>query len=200
MIARLTGTLVAKGDGEVVLDVGGVGYEVSVPTTVLYTLPEPGTTVTLHVSTQFRDDRIQLFGFSSLLEKRLFHLLLSVSGVGPRLAMNILSRVQPRAVLEAVARGDTTALNAIPGVGKMTAERLVVELKGRVSALLPELPPAASGKEDAVADAVSALVNLGYRRSLAEEVCQRVAQRMHQEATVEALIRTSLAELAGRNG
>jgi Holliday junction DNA helicase RuvA len=174
MIAHLHGTLLHRQPTTLVLDVHGVGYEVQVPVGTYAQLPAPGSAVALHIYTQVRDDAIQLYGFATAGEKRLFEQLITVNGVGPKLGLAILSGLAPEALGAALRAGDHARLTAIPGVGKKTAERLVVELRDKIPELAGvEAAPAAAG---AAADVVSALVNLGYAAAQAEKAVQRALQ------------------------
>lgn len=166
MIALLTGRIAHKSPDHIILDVNGVGYRVQIPFSTYYELPEEGT-VTLHIHTSVREDAIQLYGFRSRLEKSFFQLLIAVSGIGPRLARDILSHAQPGPLAQALGQGDIRMLSGIPGIGKKTAERLVLELKEKVGKLdlstvaVPErrsLPA-----EQLLDDVLSALLNLGYK-------------------------------------
>ncbi len=166
MIALLTGQIAYKSPDHIILDVNGVGYRVQIPFSTYYDLPEEGT-VRLHIHTSVREDAIQLYGFRTSLEKSFFQLLLSVSGVGPRLARDILSNIQPAQLAQALGQGDIRMLSAVPGIGKKTSERLVLELKEKVGKLdLTSVaqPVARQIPEDELLDDVlSALLNLGYR-------------------------------------
>jgi len=191
MIAQLAGTLAYKSPEQLVVDVHGVGYQVSVSLNSFYRLPEPGGAVQLLIHTHVREDALQLYGFLDPEEKGLFLLLTGVSGIGPRLAMNILSGTPTQELVDALEAGDLVRLVAIPGVGKKTAERLVVELRDKMKlmkgARVAADGRAASGLE---AEAISALVNLGYRRNEAERAVQvACAAGAHD---LEAVIRTAL--------
>ncbi len=184
MIAFLQGTLLHRQPAALVLDVHGVGYEVQVPVGTYAQLPAPGHAVALHIYTQVREDSIQLFGFASAGEKRLFEKLITVNGVGPKLGLAILSGLPPQALGAALRAGDIARLTAVPGVGKKTAERLVVELRDKV----PELDGGAAAPASAgpAADVVSALVNLGYAAAQAEKSVQR-AVHAHPDADFDLL-------------
>lgn len=166
MIALLTGQIVHKSPDHIILDVNGVGYRVQIPFSTYYELPEEGT-VSLHIHTSVREDAIHLYGFRSRLEKSFFQLLLSVSGIGPRLARDILSNIQPAQLAQALSQGNIRILSAIPGIGKKTAERMILELKEKVGKLdltSVAAPERLSIPEDEILDdVVSALLNLGYR-------------------------------------
>ncbi|HXE96973.1 MAG TPA: Holliday junction branch migration protein RuvA [Dongiaceae bacterium] len=167
MIALLTGVIAYKSPDHIILDVHGVGYRVHIPFSTYYELPEEGGTATLHIHTSVREDAILLYGFRTRLEKSFFQLLIAVSGIGPKLARDILSNIQPGALAQALAQGDLGKLATIPGIGKKTAERLVLELKDKVGKLDLSSIPAVDAREipgDAVTeDVISALLNLGYK-------------------------------------
>lgn len=176
MIALLTGKLAYKSIDHLIVDVGGVGYRLQIPLSTFYSLPETGE-VRLHVYTQVREDAIHLFGFLTLEEKELFTLLLSVSGVGPKLAVNILSNIPANELRAALYHGDSKRLSAIPGIGKKTSERLVLELQEKVKKLgnasIPAHPSRATGNVDNVVDdTISALVNLGYKEVQARKALE----------------------------
>lgn len=170
MIARLSGTLIEKSPNRLLIDVGGVGYDVLVPLSTFYGLGQPGTSVTLRIHTHVREDVIALYGFGSTIEQDLFERLIGVSGIGPKLALAVLSGIDPGELIRAIRTQDAARLTRIPGVGKKTAERIVLELKDRV----PQAPavPAAGvqgGGDDLRDDLLSALMNLGYNRQIAEK-------------------------------
>jgi len=166
MIALLTGRIAYKSPDHVILDVNGVGYRVLIPFSTYYDLPEEGL-ASLHIHTSVREDAIQLYGFRTRLEKSFFQLLISVSGIGPKLAKDILSNIQPATLAHALNHGDIHKLSAIPGIGKKTAERLILELKDKVGKL--EIPDSSQTESreipdgDVIDDVVSALLNLGYK-------------------------------------
>ncbi len=200
MIAHLCGTLLEKTPRTVVVENHGVGYEVTVPLSTLYALPDEGE-VSLHVHTNVREDAITLFGFYTRVEKAVFLLLVSVSGIGPRLAVNVLSGIGPGELLEAMAGGDAARLQTIPGVGRKTAERIALELKDRAMALLSEHGPIEEpGKPGGVRsaasdDAVSALVNLGYPSRAARQAVDRARARTGG-GDLEGLVREALRLLS----
>lgn len=171
MIGHLRGKVLTSTPEIVILDVGGVGYEVHVPTTTYYEIErlDAGSEVSLHIHTHVREDALTLFGFWTARDRRLFERLVSVSGIGPRLAQVILSGMAANELLGALATGDLGRLVKIPGIGKRTAERMLVELRDKVRDLAADLPTAASPAPPADRDLVEALVNLGYRRALAEK-------------------------------
>jgi len=167
MIALLTGRIAHKSPDHIILDVQGVGYRVHIPFSTYYDLPEEGGTASLHIHTSVREDAILLYGFRTMLEKTFFQLLINVSGVGPKLARDILSNIHPGPLAQALAQGDLGKLSTIPGIGKKTAERLVLELKDKVGKLDLSSLPAAETREipadDVAEDVMSALLNLGYK-------------------------------------
>lgn len=167
MIALLTGLIAHKSPDHIVLDVNGVGYRVLIPFSTYYELPEEGGTASLHIHTSVREDAIQLYGFRTRLEKFFFQMLISVTGVGPKLGRDILSNIQPGPLAQALGQGDIQKLSAIPGIGKKTAERLILELKDKVGKLDMSSLPAVERREipadDVAEDVISALLNLGYK-------------------------------------
>jgi Holliday junction DNA helicase RuvA len=188
MIGSLKGILVSKSATDVLLDVSGVGYQVSVPLSTLSELPETGTNAFLHIYTHVREDALQLFGFLTQEEKRIFITLLSISGIGPRVALNIISGISHDDFLKAVESEDITLLTRVPGLGKKTAHRIVLELKGK----LPRLEEPTDRLFD---DALSALVNLGYRKTEAIEALEQA--RKVKSDDIESLLRESLKYLTG---
>jgi len=200
MIAHLHGVLFRKTTQSIVIDVGGVGYEATVPLSTFYALPDANERVGLLIYTHVRDDALTLYGFSTRLEKDLFLMLISVSGIGPKLAVNVLSGIGPKELLEAIARGDALRLQAIPGVGKRTAERIALELKDRACRNLgemetPQIPALQGGERLIMDDALSALVNLGYSAKSARTAVDKARSRIG-EMTLEGLIREALRELS----
>ena len=198
MIAALTGRLLEKRPNRIVLDVHGVGYEVHVPLSTFYQMSELGDEITLQIHTHVREETLALFGFSSDLELVVFEHLISVSGVGPRLALTALSGLEPPALVRAVRSGDIASLMGIPGVGKKTAERLVLELKDRLPVSESVSQPgevASTGTDDLRGDVLSALLNLGYHRPLAEKAISASLEAGEIESFEHAL-RQALRELA----
>jgi Holliday junction DNA helicase RuvA len=200
MIAHLRGTLLKKVPNSVIIDNSGIGYEVTVPLSTFYALPEKDEKVSLHIYTHVREDALMLFGFHTPLEKEIFLLLYSVSGIGPKLATNILSGMGPEELLDAIANGDSRRIQSIPGVGKKIAERISLELRDRASKLKgeqqPVTPPFMSRKRGGVhEDAESALVNLGYSVKSAKEAVDRACVGA-QDLTLETLIKKALRVLA----
>jgi Holliday junction DNA helicase RuvA len=200
MIAYLTGRLLNRSTKSVVIDAGGIGYEVFVPLSTFYGLPKEEERVSLHIHTHVREDAIQLYGFITRLEKDLFLMLISVSGIGPKLGVNILSGIGPEELLNAISRGDAMRLQSIPGVGRKTAERITLELKERATKSLGERPtPESRQNVDAAEarmmdDALSALVNLGYPLKAAKHAVDR-AKATVRETTLEAWIKEALRHL-----
>jgi len=202
MIAWLKGTVLRKTADAVVIDVSGVGYLVSMPVSTVGAIPGPGDEVSLHIHTHLREDSLSLFGFATELEKELFQLLTSVSGIGPKLALSVLSGLSPQDLLSAISRADDAKLCAIPGIGKKTAGRLCLELKDKVRQLAPDLPLQKKGAgtlslSGQLDDVVSALVNLGYKRPVAEETVKKIDQA-HPGLRLEELIREALGGLVKR--
>jgi Holliday junction DNA helicase RuvA len=171
VIAQIRGTLAHKLPGEVIVDVGGVGYQIYIPLNVFYSLPEIGAPVSLYIHTHLREDALQLFGFQEPKEKQVFLLLNSVAGIGPKLAVNVLSGMPADELVQAVKEGDQLRLVSIPGVGKKLAERMIVELRDKFSILQSQVAEAValSNGSRLMQDAVSALVNLGYRKAEVEK-------------------------------
>jgi Holliday junction DNA helicase RuvA len=178
------------------LDVGGVGYELHIPLSTYYELQgrAAGARVALHVHTHVRDDAIQLFGFSTELERRLFEKLIAVSGIGPRLAQTVLSGMSPGDLIAALRAADLRRLSSVPGIGKKTAERMIVELRDKVADLAAETG-AARPAAAADGDLLSALLGLGYKQAAAERAAAEVA-REHPEAELPELLKLSLKRLS----
>lgn len=197
MIAQIRGHLIQKNPGFVILENNGIGYQIHISLTTFYDLPESEADVRIFTHTHVREDLLQLFGFSTLLEKDLFQILISVSGIGPKLALNILSGISPPDLLHSLSSGDLARLISVPGIGRKTAERMLLELKEKVlkMALRTISPPQAPRPENAMAeDILSALVNLGYKKSQAEKAVERVLQE--KPATLEEALKESLRVLA----
>ncbi len=194
MIGRLSGTLVEKQPNQVIVDVGGVGYQVLIPLSTFAALGALNDPVTLLIHTHLREDQLQLYGFLTARERRMFELLISVTGIGPGLALRVLSGKSADEVLAAIRRGEVERLVGIPGIGKKTAERIVMELRDRVADLAPETPSAAP-LAGVGADVASALLNLGYDRREVDDVIARTL-RAHPGAPFEFVFRAALAELS----
>lgn len=195
MIAQLSGVLAYKNAGEVIVDVGGVGYQLLIPLNVFYDLPEVGGAVSFPVHTHVREDAIQLFGFKDQRQKQVFLLLTGVGGIGPRLGVNILSGISANDLVAALRDGDQGRLVAIPGVGKKLAERMIVELKDRLVTVAPgatetRLTEPVPALFD---DAVSALVNLGYRKGDAETQVRSVMK--NGSSKLEDILKESLRRM-----
>lgn len=193
MIAFLRGALLERTPGRIVVDVHGVGYELLIPVSTFQVLPPVGAPVELRVHTQAREGAIQLFGFATAHEKSLFERLVGVSGVGPKLALAALSGLSAPELAAAIAASDLARLTALPGIGKKTAERICVELRDKLgewatAAAAPPLPAAA-------AEVLSALVNLGYARALAEKAVRRAAGRQPPPEGFEELFKRSLQDI-----
>ena len=201
MIAALSGTLISKSPQSLVVDVHGVGYELFTSLQTYYRLPEPKETVHFYVHTHVREDALHLYGFLAKDEKTAFLLLLSVSGVGPRLALALLSGLTVRELASAICSGDAKRLCAVPGVGNKTAARLILELQEKAGALassdLPAQGPREAGSE-VMDDALSALVNLGYHPAAAKDTIRRIAQSASpgRVLTVEELLREALRSVS----
>ena len=177
MIANLRGTLSEKAPSRLVVDVAGVGYDVQVPLSTFYVLGDPGTPVSLRIHTHVREDVIALYGFATPLEQDLFERLIAIGGVGPKLALAVLSGIEPAELITAVRLQDVARLTAIPGIGKKTAERIGLELKDRLPASLQAVGQVqATPGDQQRTDLLSALLNLGYQRPVAEKAIDRVLQ------------------------
>jgi Holliday junction DNA helicase RuvA len=176
MIALLRGVLLEKTPNRVIVDVTGVGYDVQVPLSTFYALGEPGADVTLRVHTHVREDAIALYGFITALEHDLFERLIAVNGIGPKLALAVLSGIEPLELIKAVRQQDVVRLTTIPGIGKKTAERIGLELKDRLPAAVQpadQFQAAASPQDQLGSDLLSALLNLGYQRPAAEKAIDK---------------------------
>jgi Holliday junction DNA helicase RuvA len=200
MIAFLTGRLAFKAPTHLTLDVQGVGYEVHIPLSTYYALPNLDEVTALNIHTHLREDAIQLFGFLSHSEKELFLLLTTVSGIGPKLALSVLSSLPVTELVRAIQAEDVDKLETVPGIGKKSAGRIALELKDKVSKIQPAAAQAsvseASGIEGPLEDALSALVNLGYRPQDAKDALRRVTKDMTSPIVLKNLIREGLKELA----
>ncbi|HEY4426197.1 MAG TPA: Holliday junction branch migration protein RuvA [Pyrinomonadaceae bacterium] len=204
MIAHLSGTLLSKQATSVIVDVSGVGYEVNIPLSTFYDLDDLGSTVQLRIYTHVREDAIQLYGFKTARERELFLKVISVTGIGPKLGITLLSGMSADEMIASIRTNNLARLTLIPGVGRKTAERLILELREKVADLssaqleeeLGAKPEATELTEDTVrADALSALLNLGYQRSAAEKAID-AALGEGGEVTVESILRRSLKKLA----
>ena len=197
MIAWLRGRLVEKQPNRIIVDVQGVGYDVHVPLSTFYGLGEPGVDVTLRIHTHVRAEALALFGFATPLEQQLFEQLIGVSGIGPRLALAVLSGIEPADLVRAVRQQDVARLTGIPGVGKKTAERIGLELKDRLTSMITHEPDTAEtpgAPSVGRGDLLSALLNLGYHRPQAERAVD--AALAAETASFEDTLRRALRELA----
>ncbi len=195
MIGFLRGSLLTTSPSLVLIDVGGVGYEVSIPLSTYYEVQkvEGAGSVAFHIHTHVREDALALFGFWTLRERRLFERLIAVTGIGPKLAQTVLSGMLPDDLVAALAAGDVRRLNTIPGIGKKTAERMILELRDKVQDLAAELPTAPAIAES---DLVEALVGLGYKQAAAQRAVNQVA-REQPDATFADQLKASLRVLSG---
>jgi Holliday junction DNA helicase RuvA len=198
VIAQLRGRILEKHPNRLITDVNGVGYEVFVPLSTFYGLGEPGSEVALRIHTHVREDALLLYGFATALEQELFERLIGVGGIGPKLALAVLSGIEPTELVRAIERGDVARLTAIPGVGKKTSERIVLELKDRLTAV-QAAASVAGGAAASVPplrdDLLSALMNLGYHRPLAEKAVD-AAIKITPDGGFELTLKQALRELA----
>jgi Holliday junction DNA helicase RuvA len=201
VIAHLRGKISEKHPNRIVVDVNGVGYDVFVPLSTFYGLGDPGADIALRIHTHVREDALMLYGFATFLEQELFERLIGVSGIGPKVALSVLSGIEPQELIRAIERSDLARLTAIPGVGRKTSERIVLELKDR----LPRAQVAAVAAGVAASDApvvrddvLSALVNLGYHRPLAEKAVDAAITTLGSspDAGFERMLKQALRELA----
>ncbi len=201
MIARIRGILSHKSVGYVIVDVQGIGYRIFVPLTTFYELPETGQPISLNIYTHVKEDALHLFGFHTPEDQSIFQMLISVSGIGPRLALNILSGIPSREFIPAVTQGNLSRLVAIPGVGKKTAERMVLELRDRFLKMDPagvaaEGAAGRRGEEAMREDALSALVNLGYKSATAKKIIDRVVADSPGALNLDELLKKALKGLS----
>jgi len=196
MIASLTGRLRRKANDYLIVDVAGVGYQVQVPLSTYCRIREVGDEISLHIHTHVREDALSLFGFLEQAEKDMFLLLMGVSGIGPKLALSVLSCLSVDDLCSAIYSSDDSKLCTISGIGKKTAARMVLELKDKITLLVTDQPKigAMTAATDDVEDAISALVNLGYKRPLAEDVLKKIKQK-NPGSAIEDLIREALSVL-----
>jgi Holliday junction DNA helicase RuvA len=204
MIAHLSGTLLSKQATSVIVDVSGVGYEVTIPVSTFYDLEDVGGNVQLRIYTHVREDALQLYGFKTARERELFLKIISVSGIGPKLGITLLSGMSADELIASIRTNNLARLTLIPGVGRKTAERLILELREKIAELSSEQleeelgakPEATGPTEDTVrGDSLSALLNLGYQRSAAEKAID-AALNEGGDITVESILRRSLKKLA----
>jgi holliday junction DNA helicase RuvA len=198
VIAQLRGRILEKHPNRIIVDVGGVGYDVFVPLSTFYGLGDAGSDIALRIHTHVREDALALYGFRTMLEQDLFERLIAVSGIGPKVAMSVLSGIEPLELMQAIQRADIARLTAIPGVGRKTSERIVLELKDRLPRVQAvdgaggEVEAAPAGVRD---DVLSALVNLGYHRPLAEKAVA-AALKTVADGDFERTLRQALKEIA----
>lgn len=200
MIAHVSGTLFSKNPQSVIVDINGVGYQIFIPLSTFYQLPAERESVSLHVYTHVREDTLQLFGFQTEMEKQIFLLLISISGIGPKLALNIVSGIGFEELLSAIVRADSERISSIPGLGKKTSERIILELKDKASKLAEgiEAPPEEKldiRDRDMYEDALSALINLGYAGKAAKKALE-TALRQDYSMNIETLLKEALKNLA----
>ncbi len=199
MIAQIRGHLVEKNPGSIIVEANGIGYRIFVSLNTFYDLPESPEVVRMYTHTHVREDLFHLYGFSTLLERELFQILISVSGIGPKLAINILSGISAGELLRSLSAGDLTRLVSVPGVGRKTAERMILDLREKARQTesrmtLPKISPASPG--GMAEDIISALVNLGYKKSQAEKAVESVLQEK-PGAKLEEALKATLKVLAG---
>jgi Holliday junction DNA helicase RuvA len=202
MIALLTGRVVEKVPSRVIVDVGGVGYDVLVPLSTFYVLGDAGAAVTLRIHTHVREEVIALYGFATALEQDLFERLIAINGVGPKLALAVLSGIEPAELIRAIRAQDVARLTRIPGVGKKTAERIGLELKDRLPAAVAssgQAQPDVAPEDHLRADLVSALLNLGYHRAVAEKAVAGALEAA-PGAPFEQVLRRALQSMMSSGG
>ena len=202
MIAMLSGKIAYKGISHVVVDAHGVGYRVFIPLTTFYALPDEDQAITLHIHTSVKDDAIHLFGFYTREERELFQLMISVNGIGPKVALNILSGISSAELLGAISAGNLTRLMTIPGIGRKMAERLILELKEKVlKKMAADAIPAADAKQKQAEkmreDVLSALMNLGYKTGAARDALDKAARDLQEDPAMDQLLKKALKILAG---
>jgi Holliday junction DNA helicase RuvA len=201
MIAQLSGILIQKSVTQCVVDVHGAGYRVIVPLSTFYDLPETGRPVVLQIHTHVREDAISLYGFNTDEERAVFQLMISVSGIGPKLAVNVLSGISAGEWIRAVAMEDLKRLTGIPGVGRKTAERMILELKDKAVKLGSKVAPVKMTEiptdDEMTEDALSALVNLGYKASLARNAVERIIKETPEPLSLDRILKKALRMMAG---
>lgn len=194
MIAHLRGEVFEKHPNRLIVDVAGVGYDVQVPLSTFYTAGEPGSVITLRIHTHVREDQLSLYGFATSLELTMFERLIAVGGIGPKLALSVLSGIETRDLVGAIQRNDLARLTAIPGVGKKTAERMCVELRDRMpKAMVSETTPAPG--DQLRDDLVSALLNLGYHRQNIDKSLDKLVNHTGEQR-FEDVLRSALKDLS----
>jgi holliday junction DNA helicase RuvA len=192
MIAHLRGKLIARHPNQAIVETAGVGYEVIISVPTFSDLPALGSEVALHIHTHVREDQLALYGFLRVDEKQLFEKLITVSGIGPKLAITILSGMLAQEMINAIRGGDIARLTKIPGIGRKTAERLVLELRDKLPTTTQESAPAVPALSAVQEDVVSALVNLGYQRAAAEKALESTAK----EGPFDAMFRNALTAMS----
>ncbi|MEI7589817.1 MAG: Holliday junction branch migration protein RuvA [Deltaproteobacteria bacterium] len=201
MITRLSGTIIEKEINALTVDVRGVGYGVVIPLSTFYVLPDLGAPVSLFIHTNVREDAIQLFGFLQEAEREAFRALITINGVGPKLAISILSGISVANLVSALATGKADVLEAVPGIGKKTAQRLILELKDKLKKIdisgVPGAVRVADAKVTVQDDALSALVNLGYKEVVTKKAIEMVIKDKGELLTIDILLREALKILAG---
>ena len=198
MISHLRGRLLEKHPNRAIVDVNGVGYDVHVPLSTFYEMAEPGEEIALRIHTHVREDALLLYGFATVLELRIFERLIGVSGIGPKLALAVLSGLEPNELLSAIRTANVARLTGIPGIGKKTAERIGLELKDKMAAIVPAETatlPASVAVDTLRDDLLSALMNLGYHRPLAERAVD-AALGKSAGASFESTLKSALRELS----
>ena len=196
MIAYLHGRILDKQPNRIIVDVAGVGYDVSVPLSTFYGLGDAGSDIALRIHTHVREDALSLYGFATKLEQELFERLIAISGIGPKVALAVLSGIEPPELIRAIERGDLARLTAIPGVGKKTSERIVLEMKDRLPSVHAATTVEEGSRPSALRDDVlSALMNLGYHRPLAEKSVDSAIKTV-PEGDFERTLKQALRELA----
>ncbi len=195
MIAHLRGMVFEKHPNRLIVDVAGVGYDVQVPLSTFYTAGEPGTEIALRIHTHVREDQLSLYGFATGLELMMFERLIAVSGIGPKLALSVLSGIETRDLAGAIQRNDLARLTAIPGVGKKTAERMCVELRDRMPKAMAATGAAPSPGETMRDDLVSALINLGYHRQVIDKSLDKLVNSAGEQR-FEDVLRAALKDLS----
>ena len=198
MIAHLRGRLLAKHPNQAIVECSGVGYDVAISVNTFTALPAEGAEATLHIFTRVAEDQLALFGFSDIHEKRLFEKLLTITGIGPKLAITVLSGIAPERLVNAIRGADHATLTRIPGIGKKTAERIVLELKDKLDELAyPTAQPKPSQPHTPAAeDALSALVNLGYPRPIAQKAIETALAKNPESTTdFETLFRAAMSSI-----
>lgn len=198
MIGQLTGKILHKSPTETTIDIGGVGYQVNIPVTTFDRLPEVGETVTVFTYLHVREDALQLYGFSTRQDKELFRKLITISGVGPKLAQTIMSGLKYDELIRSIQQGNIAQLNKIAGVGKKTAERLVVELRDKLAEVhLAEAATESKTPDNIQAEALLALTTLGYSRNASENALRTaLAERNGEDVSIEELIKAALRRLS----